>query len=121
MMLRRWLGATLLLGFGLGCSRAPDAVGDSDTEVTDTDRDSAPRGDPALGRPVFEATCANGGCHGADGVVGPAPDLTEVVPFYSDDRLGRIVLGGAGRMPGQDVSEDDLDDLIAFLRMRFPE
>ena len=87
---------------------------------TDADTDTDPPGDPELGRPTFQATCANAGCHGSDGVVGPAPDLTAVVPFYSDDRLSAIIQNGAGRMPGQPVSDDELADLLAYLRLSFP-
>jgi len=105
-----------------GGADSDDTV-DSDTAVdTDTgiDPDTDVDGDPELGVVTYQATCANAGCHGADGDVGPASDLTAAVPFYTDERLSNIIQNGAGRMPGQPVPDEELADLLAYLRLTFP-
>ena len=80
-------------------------------------------GDPALGADVYDASCA--GCHGAagggeaeSGVVGAA-DLSEHVAETEDHHLEEVILDGVGEMPAIDLSEEELADVIAYLRQEF--
>jgi mono/diheme cytochrome c family protein len=85
-------------------------------------RDHTPVG---RGRRVFQRTCS--GCHGADGrgvmrlgLSKPPRDLTnaEFHAQVTDDQLRSVIRTGKGQMPafGGLMGDDDLNDVIAFIR-----
>ncbi len=73
-------------------------------------------GDATAGAEVYTSACA--GCHGADGdgSVGPAMDGTGEL---SDEALEDLILNGDGEMPAIDLSEQELLDLVAYIRATF--
>jgi mono/diheme cytochrome c family protein len=87
----------------------------------------APRDQSPVGRGgrVFQRTCS--GCHGADGrgvmrlgLSKPPRDLTnaEFHAQVTDEQLRSVIRTGKGQMPafGGLMGEDDLNDVIAFIR-----
>ncbi len=76
-------------------------------------------GDIERGVQVFAAACA--GCHGADGSGGNGPGLMYLVKENNDSMLTQIILGGVGDMPGQNLSNQEVVDVIAFLRDTYGE
>ncbi len=81
----------------------------------------APRldGDASSGQLVFDQHCA--GCHGADGklAANDAADLSIRVPEMSDDAIEAAVVEGVGEMPPASLEDQELADLIAWLRASF--
>ncbi len=76
-------------------------------------------GDVAAGETVF-ATCAISSCHGADGNSGSAGiSLSDEVPEHPDDHLISYVLGGTGSMPAQNLTDQQMADVLAYLRDTF--
>jgi cytochrome c551 len=71
-------------------------------------------GDAMNGATVFDATCAV--CHGADGMGVSGPDITGEVAELSDETLVDIMANGSGSMPAQDLSDQELADVLAHLR-----
>lgn len=78
-------------------------------------------GDPDAGAEVFSSTCAV--CHGADGsgIEGSGSDLNEEVPEFSDAELENIIQNGYEEMPPQGLTDQELADVIAYLRETFGE
>lgn len=74
-------------------------------------------GDATAGAAVYASSCA--GCHGDNGNDGSAADLTAEVPEKSDAELEDIVLNGYDDMPAQDLSAQEMADLLAYLRETF--
>jgi mono/diheme cytochrome c family protein len=76
-------------------------------------------GDAGAGETVF-GRCAAAACHGADGNSGStgAP-LRDEVPGLSDERLIEIVLGGYETMAPQNLSDQEMADVLVYLRDTF--
>lgn len=102
--MRRSLLALPLL---VACSGAAD----KDTGGTDID------GDAAAGADVYASNCA--GCHGANGEGGSGPALADEVPEKSDADLEGIITNGTGSMPGFELEDQEMADLIAYLRENY--
>jgi mono/diheme cytochrome c family protein len=69
----------------------------------------------AAGAKLFGLNCAH--CHGIDATGDEGPDLHNVKK--SDDRIKSMILNGVkGEMPsfGKKLSEEDVKNLIAFVR-----
>lgn len=91
-----------------------DGGGDDNGSILDL------TGDPAAGEAVFSAgACATSGCHGADGNSGTAPALNSVVSSRTDDQLIDAVLDGKGTMPPNNLSDQEMADVLAWLRSAF--
>src|SRR6185503_5535221 len=76
-------------------------------------------GDPVAGEAVFGDTCAV--CHGADGAgMNNAPSLAVEVPDQTDAELEDIILNGYGDMAAQDLTDQEVADVIAYCRETFP-
>ena len=94
---------------------------------------AGPTGNTANGKEIYQERCVL--CHGSKGhgwdwgkkVVRPpvpVPNLVEIVPKRSDDHLMRAIRDGGGAvgltpfMPafGFNMSEEDLKDVVAYLR-----
>lgn len=95
-------------------------------ETTDTaDTAAAVVGDADAGGVLYGETCA--GCHNADGSGGVdiggtlSADHRVRVPALTDDELDDIIRNGFGTaMPGQYSDDQDVADVIAYLRVTFP-
>ncbi len=105
------LGALLLLSgmwmLATGSANAQESM-DDPADVED-------------GKEIFEANCAR--CHGNDGTGSNfGRDLTDVAT-QEPDRSVHItsVTDGKGNMPafGSDLSEDDIDKAISYVRLEF--
>ncbi len=81
--------------------------------------------DVKLGKAVYDKSCA--GCHGADGKGNPAMAkvlgekglnlTTPEVKKMSDDQIVKILVEGAGKMPGQkNLSKDDQKNVLSYMR-----
>lgn len=76
--------------------------------------------DTAAGEDVFDASCGNVGCHGADGSSGPAPDLGDHVSGHTDEGLACLLLAGTGNMPAQAfLADQELADVMAYVMANF--
>jgi mono/diheme cytochrome c family protein len=71
--------------------------------------------DASAGATMYAQVCA--GCHG-DPVSGggSSPLLADEVPEKSDAELRDIILNGEGEMPPVALSEQQVTDVIAYLR-----
>jgi mono/diheme cytochrome c family protein len=103
----------MLLLLAIACGG--DKVNDDTSGIT---------GDATAGEALF-SSCA--GCHGADGTGGidiggtASADLTVRVPALSDADLDGVIMDGFGTaMPSQYTDEQDVADVIAYLRATFP-
>ena len=98
---------------------AGDEEGGNTVEPARVDAILALPGDTAAGETVF-GRCAAAACHGADGNSGTtgAP-LRDEVPELSDERLIQIVLGGYETMAPQNLSDQEMADVLAYLRETF--
>src|SRR5262245_36588770 len=79
-------------------------------------------GDPVNGEKVFQSTCAQVQCHGPDGsgAKSSAADLHDQVPGKTDDEIASIITNGFASMPPQgQLSDQDIADVIAYLRQEF--
>ena len=77
-------------------------------------------GDASVGGSLFSQRCT--GCHGTDGMgSGLSPSLYDRVPLRDDRSLLQTLLQGRGSMPawGEELDDQALADLHAFLRARF--
>lgn len=76
-------------------------------------------GDAAAGETVY-ARCSASTCHGSDGDSGTGGSrLSAEVPAQSDEGLIEVVLGGYETMPAQNLSDQEMADLLAYLRSTF--
>ena len=66
---------------------------------------------------LYALNCS--GCHGADGSGVSGPDLTASVPITSDDDLLEILRNGIGGMAAPNLSEDEENALLTYLREQF--
>jgi Cytochrome C oxidase, cbb3-type, subunit III len=112
----------------LGCDSG-DEGGDEAADTSDgtdsTDGMDTTDGGPDLanGQAIHDSTCAVAGCHSAADMV----SLAVEVPMLDDAGLTEQIRNGstgdAGTMPGfniNQISEENLVDLIAFLRQMYP-
>ena len=77
-------------------------------------------GDAAAGETVFNSNaCSSESCHGADGNSGSAPALMTVVSGLSDDAAIDSVLDGKGGMPPQALEDQQMADVLAWMRANF--
>jgi len=107
----RWMGTVALLALA-ACDKGGDSAGGDLV------------GDPAAGKTVFAATCAQSNCHGPDGTgsdpSSSADDLNKVVPGLSDAEIEVRIVEGFGLMaPVGGLSNQDVADVIAYVRETF--
>lgn len=76
-------------------------------------------GNAADGETVYTSNCVV--CHGADGsgVIEGASDLPVEVPTMEDAEIETLVLEGRDAMPAYDFDEQEMADLLAYLRAAF--
>lgn len=105
-----------LLLFTLFLAACDDEEADTDTNLDDTnveDTDPADTDDGAAerGRVIHDEVCM--ACH-ADN------DVFETrVPTLSDDDIRDQVKNGGGYMPAQDLTDDQIDDVLVYLRLTY--
>jgi mono/diheme cytochrome c family protein len=111
------LVATSLALVGAGCGGDDDSDSAEPPATSTTSEEGAGTGDAANGEQVF-ASAGCGGCHtfaaaGSTGSVGP--DLDEASPSF--DAVVEQVRNGGGAMPafGDELSEQEIDDVAAFV------
>lgn len=108
------------------------ACGDKEDTGTSVEPATEPAEEPAeepAGEPAGEPSeetgpdLANGGsihdnvclvCHASN------PAMADRVPNMTDEEIGGVLENGIGQMPAQNVTGDDLVDLLAFLRQEYP-
>lgn len=88
-----------------------------------TPRDAVEHPGQALfnGHTKPDVTCFK--CHGGDATgKGPGPNLAEHVSHHSDEDLARVIYEGPGIMPSYQgkLSDEEVRQIIAWLRLRFP-
>jgi cytochrome c551 len=99
------------------CDKASSDSGADSGTPDRVERILALDGDVTSGESVYASSCA--GCHGASGTEGFAPNLAEKVPDVQDAALIGVILDGKGDMPAQDLAEQAVADLLAYLRAQF--
>lgn len=112
-----FLAIPALLLPSLACDSGGDGDGgggDDNSAILDL------TGDPAAGESVFNSTgCASTACHGPDGNSGSAPALSSRVSSLSDDQIIDSVLDGKGGMPPQNLNDQQMADVLAWLNDTF--
>ena len=88
-----------------------DADADTDTDTdTDADADTDVR-DLANGQLIHDQTCMNGYCHGSNDII------EQRSPNFTDEELYDVIDQGSGYMsPLDDLTDDDILDVIAYIR-----
>lgn len=109
------LALPALLTTTLACDSGDDGGGGDDNGAI-----LGLTGDAAAGQTVFTAgMCSSAACHGTDGNSGSAPALSTVVSSRSDDQIINSVLDGKAGMPPQDLTDQEMADVLAWLRDSF--
>ena len=90
-----------------------------------SDQDKSSTGNAEAGKKSFEMRCSP--CHGADGSgktaiadsLGGIPDLhSKEVQMLTDDEIKKVITKGTDKMPPvSDVTDAEVADLIAFIRV----
>ncbi len=101
----------LALALWSGCA------GSSSDEATDVSDGLV--GDAAAGATLFTNNCSF--CHGADGGGGSGPSLIDLVPTLEDADITGTITEGQGNMPAIDLDDQELADVLAYLRDTFGE
>lgn len=114
----------LLAMLMIGCGGDKDTAGDtSSTATTPTGNTTAAHpaldltGDSTAGEAVYAANCS--GCHGADATGGIGPDLTEHSGNLSDEEIVLTIAEGSGNMAAVAISDQEIADVLAWLRANF--
>ncbi len=91
------------------------------TEMLDKVEDvMALDGDIAIGETIYLENCAS--CHLEDGSGDQGPSLIFHIPKHSDEYFVQLIVDGRGGMPGfPDLVDQDIADLISYLRETFGE
>lgn len=76
-------------------------------------------GDATAGETVFNDVCT--ACHGADGLgsEGYSPSLADETLDLSDEEIRDVILNGYGEMPAQDMTEQEVADVIAYMNATY--
>lgn len=76
-------------------------------------------GDATAGETVFNDVCT--ACHGADGLgsEGYSPSLADETLDLEDSEISDVILNGYGEMPAQDLTEQQVADVIAYMNATF--
>lgn len=122
MHFRALMGAALA-GVWLAATACGDDGGDNGQNGTgnpEVDAILALTGDPDAGETTYLNVCGNAICHGADGVSGPGGNLAVIVPDSSDAQIVTVVIEGEGSMPAQNIEDQAVADVLAYLRATFP-
>ena len=108
------------LAFTAACGDKDTATdsGGGDSGASEVDAILALTGDATAGGTIFGNVCA--ACHGADGASGYAANLVEEIPSKDDAFIVDIIINGdGGGMPAQDLSDQEVADVLAYVRATF--
>ena len=86
-------------------------TGGDDSGTDDSGTDTAEAASIARGAEIVQNVCSH--CHDPDGLAKRAADL-------DDDTLASVIENGFGSMPPQDLDEQQIADVIAYLRANGP-
>lgn len=115
------LALPVILGSSLACSS--EGGGDEGDEIDGGDEHGAIlelTGDAGRGQSTFGTMmCSDAACHGPDGNSGIAPRLSTLVPSRTDAQIIDSVLEGKAGMPPQDLDDQQMADVLAWLRDTF--
>ena len=110
----RLLLCSALLLTTIACA-GDDADKSSETEETEdtqaTESDSEPDGEA-----LYSTHCAS--CHGDDGTGGSERGI-EGELHHSDEELIDVILNGDGEMPGINVTEEEAQAIVDWMRASF--
>ncbi len=106
--------AAILLAGAAWFLLGTDDTGKTDTGKTDTDTTGGLDGEQ-----LFLTNCS--GCHGTDAMgSNNGPPLDREVQMLSDNQLIGIMLNGEGRMLAIEVSVEEAQAIVDYLRTLFP-
>ena len=120
----RWVCLGMMLG---GCGADPSAPGNDATDSVDSSDDSgtsdtddsgnmdtaAVAASVARGAAIVASVCNH--CHGLGN------PLASRIDGLDDDDIASVIRNGSGNMPAQDLDEGQIADVIAYLRLTYPE
>ena len=119
----RWLCLGMMLG---GCGAEPAASGHDDS--VDSTADTGTSGTDDTGSVLDTAAIAASVARGAaivDSVCErchtPYNPLAARIDGLDDDEIASVVRNGSGYMPPQDLDDGEIADVIAYLRVTYPE
>ena len=116
----RWLCLGMMLG---GCGAEPAASGNDDS-VDSTD-DSGTSGTDDTGDVDTVAASITRGAAIVDSVCEhchtPYNPLAARIDGLDDDEIASVIRNGSGYMPPQDLDDGEIADVIAYLRVTYPE
>ena len=113
----RWMCLGVLLG-GCDGDSAPPENDDSVSEMDDsgaieTSDSGVDEGSIARGGDIVASVCES--CHG------PYNPLAARIAGLEDDEIASVIRNGSGYMPAQVLDDSEISDVIAYLRVTYPE
>ena len=117
----RWLCLAMMLsGCGADSAASGDDSGDATDDSATTGRDdsggldtSAVAASIARGAAIVDSVCEH--CHT------PYNPLAARIDGLDDDDIAHVIRNGSGNMPPQDLDDGEIADVIAYLRVTYPE
>ena len=115
----RWLCLGMMLG---GCGADESAPVDDPHDSVPSVDDSGTSGTNDSG--ADEPSITRGGdivasvCNRCHGYGNP---LASRIDGLDDDEIASVIRNGSGRMPPQDLDDGEIADVIAYLRVTYPE
>ena len=114
----RWVFLAIMLG---GCGADPAPANDANDSADSTDDSgTGETGDSG----ADEASITHGGdivasvCNRCHGLGNP---LASRIAGLDDDEIASVIRNGSGNMPPQDLDDGEIADVIAYLRVTYPE
>ena len=114
----RWVCLAMMLG-GCGADAAPGNHANDSVAATD-DSGLSETGDSGVdeasitrGADIVASVCNH--CHGFGN------PLAARIDGLDDDEIASVIRNGSGSMPPQDLDDGEIADVIAYLRVTYPE
>ena len=114
----RWVCLAMILG-GCGADPAPGNDANDSADSTD-DSGTGETGDSGAyeesitrGADIVASVCNH--CHGLGN------PLASRIDGLDDDEIASVIRNGSGSMPPQDLDDGEIADVIAYLRVTYPE
>ena len=104
--------------FAVGCGGDDESGSGGGGNSSRVDDIKALTGNAMAGQSRFQAVCGISSCHGPNGNDGDATagDLPALVPTLSDDSIISTVIDGTGSMPAQTLDDQQVADVLAYVR-----
>ena len=91
-----------------------DSTDDSGTSAADdTGNVDTVSASITRGAAIVDSVCER--CHG------PYNPLPTRIDGLDDDEIASVIRNGSGYMPPQDLDDGEIDDVIAYLRVTYPD